>query len=103
MHTSGALSSEVLRPLQNEGFAVGSLHPLVAISDAQSGAEWLTRSFFSLEGDAAAIRFGRRIVRDLGGQSFTIDSGVGSLPSTRAKIPITLRHTQPQQDPPATN
>ena len=74
MHTSGALSSEVLRPLQNEGFAVGSLHPLVAISDAQSGAEWLTRSFFSLEGDAAAIRFGRRIVRDLGGQSFTIDS-----------------------------
>ncbi len=79
MHTSGALSSAVLIPLQKGGFAVGSLHPLVSISDALSGAEWLTRAFFSLEGDTAAIHLGKQIVRDLGGQSFTIDSDVKPL------------------------
>jgi len=31
LHTSGALSSEVLSPLAAAGFSVGSIHPLVAI------------------------------------------------------------------------
>jgi predicted short-subunit dehydrogenase-like oxidoreductase (DUF2520 family) len=72
LHTSGALSSNVLRPLRKLGIAVGALHPLVSISEAQSGADWLTRAFFSVEGDAPALRVGRRIVRDFGAQAFTI-------------------------------
>ena len=74
LHTSGALSSEVLSPLRSVGFATGSLHPLVSISDSFSGAELLTRAFFSVEGDPAAVRFGKSIVRDLGGQYFVIDA-----------------------------
>lgn len=72
MHTSGALSSEVLRPLQSAGFATGSLHPLVSISDSRSGAGLLAQAFFSVEGDPAAVRLAKSIVRDFGGQSFTI-------------------------------
>lgn len=72
LHTSGALSSEALRALKEEGFAVGSIHPLVAISDAVVGAGWLKRAFFSLEGAARAVQQGRKIVKDLGGQSFTV-------------------------------
>jgi predicted short-subunit dehydrogenase-like oxidoreductase (DUF2520 family) len=72
LHTSGALSSNVLGPLTNLGIAVGALHPLVSISEAQSGADWLTRAFFSVEGDSRAMRLGRRIVRDFGAQAFTI-------------------------------
>jgi len=72
LHTSGALTSNVLRPLRTLGIAVGALHPLVSISDAQSGADWLTQAFFSVEGDARAIRVSRRIVRDFGAQAFTI-------------------------------
>ena len=74
LHTSGALASDVLAPLSSAGFAVGSLHPLVSISEPRSGAELLTQAFFSVEGDPAAVRVGRSIVRDLGGESFTIDS-----------------------------
>jgi predicted short-subunit dehydrogenase-like oxidoreductase (DUF2520 family) len=74
LHTSGALSSDVLNPLRSAGFAAGSLHPLVSISDSRSGAELLTHAFFSVEGDPAAARVGRSIVRSLGSESFTIDS-----------------------------
>src|SRR5437868_10489920 len=37
LHTSGALSSDALAPLSAAGFAVGSLHPLVSVSDARAG------------------------------------------------------------------
>lgn len=75
LHTSGALSSDVLNPLRSAGFAAGSLHPLVSISDSRSGAESLARAFFSVEGDPAAVRTATSLVRNLGGQTFTIDSG----------------------------
>ena len=73
LHTSGALSSKVLEPLKEPGFSVGSLHPLVSISHPETGAEWLTRAYFSVEGDAVAIRSARRIVREIGGQAFEIN------------------------------
>ena len=73
LHTSGALASDVLKPIREQGVATASLHPLISIS----GALHLPRSFsgvyFSLEGDAAAIRVGKKVVRDLGGNSFVID------------------------------
>jgi predicted short-subunit dehydrogenase-like oxidoreductase (DUF2520 family) len=73
LHTSGALSSQVLAPLRARGFRVGSMHPLAAVSDdAAAGAESLRRAFYCVEGDAAAARAARRVVRDLGGQSFSI-------------------------------
>src|SRR5258708_7190721 len=75
LHTSGALAADVLKPMRSSGFAIGSLHPLVSISESRSGTELLTRGFFSVEGDPGAVRIGRSIVNDLGGESFTIDSG----------------------------
>ncbi len=72
LHTSGALSSEVLRPLQRNGFATGSLHPLVSVSEPRIGAEWLRRAYFSVEGDLAAARVARTMVRDLGARSLSI-------------------------------
>jgi predicted short-subunit dehydrogenase-like oxidoreductase (DUF2520 family) len=72
LHTSGALTSNVLQPLRKLGIPVGALHPLVSISEAQSGADWLTKAFFSVEGDAQAMRVGRRIVHDFGAKAFTI-------------------------------
>lgn len=74
LHTSGALSSEVLAPLRARGYAVGSMHPLAAVSEARAGAESLRRAFYCVEGDGRAVRAARRVVRDLGGRSFKIDS-----------------------------
>ena len=73
LHTSGALSSEVLDPLRNVGFAAGSIHPLVSISDPLSGAKPFRQSFFCVEGDRPAVRAATSMARALGGQTFTIN------------------------------
>src|SRR5947209_8924290 len=54
LHTSGALSSDVLSALRAAGYAAGSLHPLVSVSDARAGATSLRGAFYCIEGDAAA-------------------------------------------------
>jgi predicted short-subunit dehydrogenase-like oxidoreductase (DUF2520 family) len=71
LHTSGALSSDILAPLRQRGWKVGSIHPLISVSDSDAALEG---AFWSVEGDAAALRTGKAIVRDLGGQSFSIRS-----------------------------
>jgi predicted short-subunit dehydrogenase-like oxidoreductase (DUF2520 family) len=71
LHTSGALSADVLAPLRKRGWHTGSIHPLVSVSDSDTA---LAGAFWSVEGDAAALRMGKAVVRDLGGQSFSIRS-----------------------------
>jgi predicted short-subunit dehydrogenase-like oxidoreductase (DUF2520 family) len=72
LHVSGARSSDALLALHTCGYAIGSLHPLVSVADALSGANDLRGAFYCIEGDAAAVRAARRIVRALGGQSFSV-------------------------------
>jgi predicted short-subunit dehydrogenase-like oxidoreductase (DUF2520 family) len=72
LHTSGALSSDVLTPLTKAGFQTGSIHPLVSISESVSGAEALRGAFYCLEGTGKAKALAECIVRDLGGHSFSI-------------------------------
>ncbi len=72
LHTSGALSSDVLAPLAATGFKTGSLHPLVSVSDPRTGAVNLRGAFYCIEGDLGATRVARAIVRDLKGRSFSI-------------------------------
>ena len=74
LHTSGALSSEVLAPLRRKGWNTGSIHPLISVSDSRDGATPLKGAFWSVEGDRGALRLGKAIVRDLGGRSFSIRS-----------------------------
>jgi predicted short-subunit dehydrogenase-like oxidoreductase (DUF2520 family) len=73
LHTSGALASDILKPMRRANFAVGSLHPLVSISESRAGAKVLTQAFFSIEGDPAAVKAGKSLVKALGGESFPID------------------------------
>ena len=79
LHVSGALSSEALATLRERGFAVGSMHPLAAVSHPEAGAESLSRAFYCVEGDARAVRAARRVVRDLGGRSFTVPAEAKAL------------------------
>src|ERR1041384_3054055 len=71
LHTSGALSSEVLAPLRKKGWHTGSIHPLLSVSKAGDPIEG---AFWSVEGDKSAVRLGKTIVQDLGGRSFFIRS-----------------------------
>ena len=74
LHTSGALSAEVLAPLHEKGWHTGSIHPLVSVSSTAEGVAALRGAYWSVEGDKAALRLGKAIVRDLGGKSFSIRS-----------------------------
>jgi predicted short-subunit dehydrogenase-like oxidoreductase (DUF2520 family) len=69
LHTSGALSSEVLSPLKAQGWSTGSLHPLISVPDK---AAPLRGAFWSVEGDGRAVRLAKTLVQDLGGTSFSI-------------------------------
>ena len=64
LHTSGALGSDVLRPLALQGAATGSLHPLQTFSGRS--APVLAGSTCAIEGSASALRMAGRICRDLG-------------------------------------
>ena len=74
LHTSGALSSEVLGPLREKGWRTGAVHPLMSVSDARDGGAGLRGGYWSVEGDKTALRVAKEIVRDLGGKSFSIRS-----------------------------
>lgn len=70
VHFSGALTSDELSVLRERGAAVASVHPLMTFVRGSRPA--LTGVSFALEGDAAALRVARRMVRDLGGHSYSI-------------------------------
>jgi predicted short-subunit dehydrogenase-like oxidoreductase (DUF2520 family) len=77
LHTSGALSSEALAPVRLRGAAAGSVHPLQTFSGI--GIPSLEGRMFAVEGEAAAVRVARAMVRALGGQTLLLDSSVKSL------------------------
>ncbi len=71
-HTSGSLSSEILESLKNVGCRIGSIHPLVSLSNAMTGVKRFSGANFCVEGDTAAVEVAEKIVADLGGKSFSI-------------------------------
>lgn len=73
-HTSGALSSAVLQKLQNAGCRIGSLHPLVSISDSILGAGRFAGAYFCIEGEAESVALAERIVSNLKGKSFRVST-----------------------------
>jgi predicted short-subunit dehydrogenase-like oxidoreductase (DUF2520 family) len=69
-HSSGALLSRELEPLLKSGVAVASVHPLMTfVAGARPSLAGVP---FAIEGDRAATRLARRIVRELGGEGFSL-------------------------------
>jgi predicted short-subunit dehydrogenase-like oxidoreductase (DUF2520 family) len=69
-HSSGALASDELDSLRKRGASVAAVHPMMTF--VRGSVPALQNVPFALEGDAAAVRVARRIVRDLGGKAFSI-------------------------------
>jgi predicted short-subunit dehydrogenase-like oxidoreductase (DUF2520 family) len=70
-HSSGALTSDDLAPLREQGAKVASLHP--GMTFVRGPAPRMSGVAFAVEGDPAAVRVAKRIVRDLGGTTYAID------------------------------
>ena len=71
LHTSGALSSDVLDSVRRCGAAVGSMHPLQTFSGVEVPP--LEGRVFTIEGDTGAVRMARQIARALGAVPVHID------------------------------
>ena len=70
-HSSGALGSRELQALQRRGAAVASVHPLMTF--VEGVIPDLASVPFAIEGDPAAVRVARGVVRMLGGTVFSIE------------------------------
>lgn len=70
LHSSGALTSDALAPLRERKASVASVHPFMTFVRGSRPA--LTGVPFAIEGDDAATRIARRVVKDFGGQTFSI-------------------------------
>ena len=78
-HTSGSLSSDILTNLREMGCKTGSIHPVISVSDPFRGAERFAGAYFCIEGDDRATDVARKIVADLGGVPFTIETKLKAL------------------------
>ncbi len=76
-HSSGALTSDVLRPLQRAGAHTASLHPMMTFVPGTTPR--LQSVPFGVEGDRRAVAAARQIVRDLGAEAFAIKKGAKTL------------------------
>jgi predicted short-subunit dehydrogenase-like oxidoreductase (DUF2520 family) len=70
LHSSGLLSSDQLDALRQSGANVASVHPLMSFVPGSRPS--LAGVSFAMEGDAAAVRMAKRIVKDLRGEPFLI-------------------------------
>lgn len=66
LHSSGALTSDVLAPLQRAGAHVASLHPMMTFVPGTKPD--LSKVPFAVEGDAPAVTAAKRIVHKLGAE-----------------------------------
>lgn len=70
LHSSGALSSDVLAPLQRVGARTGSLHPMMTfVPGTRPNMKDVP---FAVEGDREAVGVAREITARLGAKIFTI-------------------------------
>lgn len=70
LHSSGALTSDELAVLRRCGAEVASVHPMMTF--VAGSRPPLAGVPFAIEGDAAAVRASRAIVKDLGGKTYAI-------------------------------
>lgn len=63
-HSSGALTSDVLAPLREKGAGVASVHPVMTF--VHRSMPRLGGVPFGIEGDSAAVRIAKEVVRALG-------------------------------------
>jgi predicted short-subunit dehydrogenase-like oxidoreductase (DUF2520 family) len=70
LHSSGALSSDVLAPLQRAGAYTASLHPMMTFVPGTTPE--MEKVPFAVEGDRRAVATAKRIVKNLKAEVFEI-------------------------------
>jgi len=80
LHTSGNHpAAEMLSAVKKLVKGVGTLHPLIAVTDAPGTLENLAGASFGIEGDDEATRMAQRLVRKMGGRPLSLKADSMSL------------------------
>ncbi len=79
IHCSGILTASMMHGEGEPSIRTLSLHPLQTFADAVIGMGAIPGSPFAIEGDREALALGEKIVEDLGGIPFRIESGQKAL------------------------
>jgi predicted short-subunit dehydrogenase-like oxidoreductase (DUF2520 family) len=80
LHTSGNHpAAEMLNAVKKHVKGVGTLHPLIAVTDAPGTLENLAGAYFGIEGDEPATRQARNLVRKMGGRPLSLTASSMSL------------------------
>lgn len=74
IHTSGSISAEVFKPLEDLGALGISIHPLQTIANPQEGIKNIIGSLFAIDGNEKAFEFAKQLVNDLEGEAYFIES-----------------------------
>jgi predicted short-subunit dehydrogenase-like oxidoreductase (DUF2520 family) len=80
LHTSGNHpAAEMLSAVKGQVKGVGTLHPLIAVTDAPGTLENLAGAYFGIEGDNEATRQAKILVRRMGGRPLELSAESMSL------------------------
>jgi predicted short-subunit dehydrogenase-like oxidoreductase (DUF2520 family) len=80
LHTAGNHpSAEMLSAVKKHVKGVGTLHPLIAVTDAPGTLENLAGAYFGIEGDEAATRLAQKLVKAMGGRPLNLKADSMSL------------------------
>ena len=71
-HLSGAIPTDVLAPLHAQGYAVGSFHPLQAVTHPVSAAGRIPGSYIAVIGSPEAMSVARRLTSAMGSPMITV-------------------------------
>jgi len=74
LQMSGALSSQVLQPAAEMGAITLSLHPIQCFAGVEQAIALIPGTYFSIEGDARGYDLTVRMVEEIGGKHFLLDS-----------------------------
>ncbi|MEN2774456.1 Rossmann-like and DUF2520 domain-containing protein [Acetivibrio clariflavus] len=100
LHLSGALTSEILKPLEDLGAFTGSFHPIQTFADRDNGWKKLFNCFFGFEGCIEAKKYAEAIVEKLEGKLILIEKEQKNLYHAAACIisnyTVTLFHIMHQ-------
>lgn len=73
-HCSGALSSDLLTPLQQQGAHIASIHPLKSFSSPELAVNDFSGTYCACEGDQAALDCLQPLFTGIGGICFEINA-----------------------------
>lgn len=102
-HCSGSLPTDALEPLHHAGYAVGALHPLLAVTDPVLDRQALADAWFSVTGGPEALVVARAICRTVGARMFTVPAArrptvhAAAVLASTMMLPLLARSTEMMQ------